>query len=382
MKISNVVNFLIVFTIVIDMGGELGIRKIGFALLAIMFLINFLKNKSALLNLKYALFFSFFIIYPTGSLFFSIIAGVDPAIGLSQISVFYFSFVYFLKRILDRDIELVNGMTHLNYSLIAMASFYILMMVFFITVPTLFFSISDFIHIRGAGFSGLRNEDNIQLANVYLKSSLFLIFTYSFYIKRNFFVSFLVFLGSIITTSKALMLTQLLLLSLRFKIKLSWFIVLSVSLLLLFYVFTTEISIYADYIYDTISGKSESFSARAHHLSDFSNLVGNDFKGFLFGFGPGTKFYSSNSGSYITNIEVDHFNIIRKFGLLWFLGLVAIVFYTLFLLYKVKKIYIAIGLLFSFLLAGTNPVLLSPVFFIILVECYIYTKRLKNYAYY
>jgi hypothetical protein len=91
--------------------------------------------------------------------------------------------------------------------------------------------------------------------------------------------------------------------------------------------------------------------------------------GLLFGFGLGTEFYSEGLGQYVSNIELDHLNCIRKYGLIWSGIFFGIVLHTSVrsINSKLKGVRIlGICLFFAFVVAGTNPILISPVFFLIL----------------
>ena len=95
-KIKQFIDFIIVFTIVIDMGGELGIRKIGFILLILSLFHLVLINREKVFRSTDLLLLAFFILYPTGHLFYSISNGFEIALSISQVSVFYFSLSFFL----------------------------------------------------------------------------------------------------------------------------------------------------------------------------------------------------------------------------------------------------------------------------------------------
>lgn len=362
------------FLIVIDMGGELGFRRIGFALLVINLLILLITSNKKFFYFSYLIPFVIFIVYPTVHLFISITKNFDLALSISQVSVFYISFLYFILRVLSPE---VNGMKNLNYTFIAMATFYLLMLFCFFINKELYFSVAEYIHSRGAGYAGTRNDASIQLANVYLKSSLFLIFTFCFYLRQSTFLAVYIFIGSFITTSKSLFIVQATLLAWRKKQNIYFILFISILCCSIVYFFYDLLMSYSDYILMTLTGQSETANVRSHHLTDYLNLAGNDLFSLIFGFGPGSTFNSSVFGSNTSNIEIDHINIIRKFGLLFFLLFTTQVAYIFIKLRRIKRYNVATGLFFSFLLAGTNPVLLSPVFFIILIECFMLVKKTK-----
>ena len=366
-RVSQFLNFIIVLLIVIDMGGELGFRRLAFALLFISVLILIFCSKRKFFCISYLIPFVIFILYPTIHLYISFTKNFDIALSISQVSVFYFSFLYFILRVLNPEMD---GMKNFNYAFIFMATFYLIMLLCFFINKGLYFSVTDYIHSKGAGFAGTRNDSSIQLANVYLKSSLFLIFTFCYYLKQSTFLAAYIFIGSFITTSKTLFIMQTALLAWNKKRNIYFLALVLVVFCLIMYFFYDSLLSYIDYILMTLMGKSETVSIRSQHFSDYFHLAGNDLYSLIFGFGPGSTFHSSVFGSNTSNIEIDHINIIRKFGILFFLLFTMLIAFIVLRLRKIKRYNVATGLLLSFVLAGTNPVLLSPVFFILLIECY------------
>jgi len=93
----------------------------------------------------------------------------------------------------------------------------------------------------------------------------------------------------------------------------------------------------------------------------------------LVGQGLGVPFYSTGASEYVQIFEVDHLNVIRKFGIPWFIGFTAVVFFTAWKLINNRDVEMqAFGFaMFSmYLAAGTNPVLLTPLFIMLITLCY------------
>ena len=89
----------------------------------------------------------------------------------------------------------------------------------------------------------------------------------------------------------------------------------------------------------------------------------------LIGSGVGSAFYSVGADGVVTNVEVSHFNLLRQFGIVYtllFVGYVGGVFAGLLRSDGMGR-RLGVGLAMIFLAAGTNPLLLSPVFFLVLV---------------
>ena len=118
-------------------------------------------------------------------------------------------------------------------------------------------------------------------------------------------------------------------------------------------------------------------NVRLGHVVSLFELWNDHPLGLVFGFGLGSEFYSSGSGKIGSNIEPDHLNVIRKYGLIW-----AMMFFLWVL--GVSRSAIngnavqvrALGwsLFFAFVVCGSNPVLISPLFFLcVFYDCVSYS---------
>lgn len=128
-----------------------------------------------------------------------------------------------------------------------------------------------------------------------------------------------------------------------------------------------------DLILDTAAGESETALARIGHYHSIMDLFARNPDYLLIGQGAGTSFYSSGESDYVRIIEIAHLDAIRKFGLPWFLGFSSLVFYTSWRLIRTKEMEtrgFGFALASMYIAAGTNPVLFSPLFIILLTLCY------------
>lgn len=375
LKKISLMHFLCVFPFVVDMGGELGFRRLGFLCLVMALIFNICRRQVAVGRLDVA-FLLFFLCAPMLTLIISLGRVADPGLAISQVSVFVFACLYYLKRKFDRDFSL----NEVNASFVLVGLFYCLMLCLYFSFSDIYLSITRYMHAVGAGYAGERAEGEIKIANVYLKSSLFMIFTFCCLLSVSRFLSFLMLVGVVVTTSKSLFLTKMVVMFVYFSRKplmLLFFLLLTMGLSAIFY---DSIRIYFYYLSEGLSSDSVTVTTRALHFRDYVEMVGDAPLRFLFGFGPGSEFFSHAFGKTVSNIEIDHFNVARKFGILWFLGLLSVVLYVAVNTWLVRgreAIGPVVGLALSFLLAGTNPVLLSPVFFIILIDVYFWGRNLK-----
>lgn len=128
-----------------------------------------------------------------------------------------------------------------------------------------------------------------------------------------------------------------------------------------------------DIISDTAAGESETAQVRIGHYHSIKDLFARHPDYLLIGQGAGTSFFSSGESDYVRNIEMAHLDGIRKFGLPWFLGFSALVFYSSWRLIKTKEMEaqgFGFALVSMYIAGGTNPVLFSPLFIILLTLCY------------
>jgi hypothetical protein len=126
-------------------------------------------------------------------------------------------------------------------------------------------------------------------------------------------------------------------------------------------------------IVDTAAGESETAQIRLGHVSSVTDLFARNPHYLLVGQGLGVPFYSTGASEYVQIFEVDHLNVIRKFGIPWFIGFTAVVFFTAWKLINNRDVEMqAFGFaMFSmYLAAGTNPVLLTPLFIMLITLCY------------
>lgn len=140
-----------------------------------------------------------------------------------------------------------------------------------------------------------------------------------------------------------------------------------------------------NFIGSKLTVEAEGSGQRLGHISSIVDLVLSDEKTLLFGMGVGSTFFSDGVNAEVVNVEVSHLNLIRQFGLLYsltFFGYVFILIGRLILSDQDGRL-LGFGLMMIFLAAGTNPLLVSPVFFTFLAVCRAYLfayARDKNRA--
>lgn len=126
---------------------------------------------------------------------------------------------------------------------------------------------------------------------------------------------------------------------------------------------------------EKFSAASDSTSQKLGHIQSIIALLTESERALLTGTGVGSTFYSRGVEAEVWNVEVSHFNLLRQFGAVYtllFFGYVAYVAARL-LGSDLSGRRLGVGLVMIFVAAGTNPLLLSPVFFLVLAIGRAYT---------
>jgi hypothetical protein len=138
---------------------------------------------------------------------------------------------------------------------------------------------------------------------------------------------------------------------------------------------------FSEEIADTLTTESASAQVRIGHFDSLMKLFAENPHYLLVGQGVGLPFYTSGESEFVQNIEIDHLNTIRKFGFPWFIGFTAVVFYSSWKLIRSKDREdgaFGFALMSMYLAAGTNPVLLSPLFIMLMMLSYFAQRGLTE----
>lgn len=207
------------------------------------------------------------------------------------------------------------------------------------------------------------------IPNVQFRSTLFFVPAgLYFLLSRKLLPFYICFIGLIAAVSKGGMIFLFIISSLFFlanKGHMRWFGLVS-AVLIVFFLYNYPLWESFREIY---TGESRTVEVRLLHYESLMKLFSEDHIGFVFGFGLGTEFYSTGAGFAVTGIELDHLNTIRKYGLIW-----SLVFFGFIISISLRAISsrfsdvrtLGVCLAAAFIVAGTNPVLISPIFFLIL----------------
>jgi cbb3-type cytochrome oxidase subunit 3 len=224
---------------------------------------------------------------------------------------------------------------------------------------------------------------------IYFKATLFYVPAFVYYLYRERFVySAILFIALTLSVSKSGILICGLLTV--------WFILthgplrvwagiigmVAVLLAIALYVVDVELTMaYANHFIETVTGEAKTSQIRIGQLKSFVDLMGEHPTYLLWGQGVGTKFYSVGKGEFTYNIELAHIDTIRQFGLLWFIAFSLCVAYVAFRLVRRKERVdngLGYAMVSIFAAAGTNPLLISPLFMMLLATTFHYDQK-KDY---
>lgn len=354
---------LLWFANIYDMGGGFGLKYVSFAV-AILYL--FLHFKPLPMDRPTThIYVLLFLVWPVLSLLHSMISGAELSLAINQITAFPAAIVFFLviQSVQPRYVLSVFFNTMLSLAIIVVVLY--LLMWFanpFADIAMRIFS------SEAHGYIGYRMFGTGFMPNVYLKATLFLVPVYVYFLYMSKPVHALIaLLALVVAFSKAgfaiCLLFTLLFLFLhrgdwRYK----------AVVIALFIVITPLVlghEQFAGELFRSLTGESETAQVRIGYLDSLYTMFGENPVSLLIGQGAGAVFYARNLGAFVSNIELDHLNAIRKFGLPWFMAFTAFVLtvsYRLFRSQPDEGRALGLALPALFIAAGTNPVLLSPLF--------------------
>ena len=144
-----------------------------------------------------------------------------------------------------------------------------------------------------------------------------------------------------------------------------------------------------NFVLSKFSPNSESIAIRMGHIDSILGVLSTSIWTLLFGSGVGSTFYSVGTNSIVGGteyaVEVSYFDLVRQFGLLYGLALTA---YCIVLVLAVRRTdatgrLLALSIVILFLAASTNPLLISPVFFLVLVisRAYVTVAKMEARSY-
>lgn len=346
-----------------DMGGEVGVRdiviSIGAALLVIV--------RRIVIPREFSKLFALLVVYPTFLLLVGIMKGADLSVAISQ---YRSTVLAFILLIILSDSSYDFLAKSLYYSIGFTAFVAIVFAVSLALGMDLFGGLIGRFHENSVGYFGLRGIGEDFIPNISFKSTLFYVPAALYFLFGGRHLLYIIcVLGLVAGVSKTgiviVLVGSMFYIFSNEKMS-SKLLIMAILFVVLLFIFQSPIM---QLFIEIQEGRSASMDARIGHFSSILKLFSDHPLGLLFGFGLGTEFYTEGLGQYVSNIELDHLNCIRKYGLIWACIFFWVVLNTSIRSIKsnVKEIRILGGCLLSaFIVAGTNPVLISPVFFLVL----------------
>jgi len=299
----------------------------------------------------------------------SIAAGTPSGSVYNEISFLAFFLLIFLLYGIDPlDITRIFTGAAVLGALMVIVLFMLLLV-----APELGGPVADLGHANRLGYLGYRPGFD-GLPNVYFRWSVWLVLGLALALaSRSVLSVVLVGAAGILTTSTAIIVTLVFVL-------IGYFIVIErrvQALLVLimaggvvagvagagYFMFGHEV---AEFVLSKFLAESSSTSTKLGHIQSVFDELRVSWLVAIFGQGIGTSFYSVGVGEEVINIEVSHFNMLRQYGVV---GTVVLMTYVAFVIFQVTRcgnlgMAWALGLVGMFFVAATNPLLLSPMFFV------------------
>ncbi len=340
----------------------------------VILFISLLRHPSSLLcALKNPLIVLLFIVWPLISATIGLTSGANPSLVIQNIlAILSFPFLFgFFSIFESKDSLWAIEKAAITVAIVAV-TFWIAILVNFPSAQ----AIAERLSNLGAGYFGPRELGGVRFAVIYFKATLFFIYAgILLTFKRNYLTLTLMVLALAAAMSK----TGVVLMILTFLIRklthrpLLIFILACLGIIIVF--LGVNLNLFST-IFNALSTDTNTVVVRLDHWNSLVSFFSENPLKFLFGQGAGTTFYSTAVDAYVNNIELDYLNSIRKFGFIWFFMFCLFTTNIAYLLLREKKeTWMSIALMVTFLACGTNPVLLTLLFFSILAFSYARIKE-------
>ena len=357
---------------IFDMGGVFGAKYLSYALAAAVLALKFSECRVAPGRL--ALLVGMFLVWPVVSVLKGLADGATAREAIGELTPFLPGLLtYFLVSPITgvRPLEiLMNGLVLMA---VATASIFMLLLVAPDSAPAAL--LLSVLGREGHGYFGVRQLGSVVIPNVYFKATLFLVPAFAWFLfRRQFWLAALCVLGLALAFSRAglalaaVVLAGFMLVgSARQRIMTLAFVAV-ITVLAIYNADLLHLAEYFARVQDALLGRDDSAQARIGHFGSLLALLDRDALQLWFGQGAGTAFYSEGAGAWVTDIELDHLDAIRQFGLAWFVIFAGLVLSVVAAARKAVPhgTAAAIALAVAFVASGTNPVLINPLFMMLL----------------
>lgn len=360
--------FLFFLCLFVDLGGGLHLRYFSLiSLLLILVLMLVSKPKIAAVYISNPAILVLFVVWPLFSSLIGFFKQADTGLILQNILAllsFPFLVVFFL------NFETNTIVRSFTSAATVLGVFVLIFWVMLYANSSMALSVAEYLSEREVGYFGIRELVGVSFPVVYFKATLFFVPAAIFFIRRaRLFPALLLVAALMAATSKTGAVTAGLIVLIGIARRRPFFLLFLVIVGLML-IFLSPLGDKFKEIIFALSTDANTLETRVDHWDSLLALFAENPLDFLVGQGAGTMFYSSGADDFVNNIELDHLNSLRKFGAVWFFSFFVFVLGVVYASYKGDKTSIAIALAVTFVICGTNPVLLTLLFFSILAFAY------------
>ncbi|RPI15812.1 MAG: hypothetical protein EHM60_03590 [Lysobacterales bacterium] len=364
--------WLLALANVFDMGGGFGVKYVSYVVVAAVLALRWSDYSISPLRLAVPLLL--LVIWPLVAVAVGLARGADAGDAIGEATPFLPGVLAFLliqgapgRSLLDVVMD--------SIALLAVATIGLFMLLLVAPGSAPATAALALLGDEAHGFFGVRTLGPVSVPNVYFKATLFMVPAFAWFLFRHRYLkAALCALGLVLAFSRAgvalvAVLGAFFLLtgSLRQQL-LAGLLIAAVGLLLARHGELLQLAEYGARLQDALLGRDLSAQARIGHLGSLAELLNRDAWSLWLGHGAGTAFYSAGTGAWVTFIELDHVDAIRQFGLAWFAVFTMLVGFVGHRVYRAgpdgRAAAIALGA--AFVASGTNPVLINPLFMILL----------------
>jgi hypothetical protein len=369
--------------LLVDIGGAFGLKYLASAVLIIYLVATFFTNRIRLPSSFLVLEGGLFVIAPVFFLILAIaVFSVEPVTAVGGVTAFATWLLFPILLLIRPKERIISIFTAALFcgAIFIIAMFIIIFTMHFLGHEEFITRIYIFTSEYRLGYFGrnpLGGNAPFFFPNVYPRWTLLLIPAAILLFHGNMKKFIIVILATLLTTSTTAILFLLLgVFWASFgSLKISNLYIKRYTILLLLLLLGISVIYLLDYGYiikfvESKLEDSTSTSIKLGHITSILDLISRDMGTLLFGMGVGSSFWSTGVDQVVSNVEVSHFNLMREFGLPYaiaFFSYVLLLFAKLCQLRDESGRLLSIGLIVLFVAAGTNPLLISPVFFLILV---------------
>lgn len=350
----------------LDLGGSLGFRQVAIAIVGIMLLIH---PTALVVVFRRPEVLGIFFVWPLLAALIGFFNNAEIALLIQNIlALISFPFlVAFFSLFRLRDSVWAFKSAALTVAAITIIFWFAVLIGNEFAIAT-----AEKLSEIEVGFFGLRELGGLTFAVVYFKSTLFYVPAGILLLYSKRFVACLLMLVALVaaTSKTGVAVSTIFLLVKAFRSRRPRWLVIG-GLVVGSIGFAGYIGSTVSDVFSALSTDVNTVTVRVEHWESLWSLFKENPFTPIFGQGAGTKFYSSAVEEYVNNIELDHLNSIRKFGIVWFSVFSIFIINIVYILYRQNEKYLAMALATTFIICGTNPLLLTLLFMSLLAISYV-----------